>query len=74
MKNKLIKILSVIVIALLINAIFMLVAIMSCFMIEFLPLWEVIILSIIALFEAYLFVSAIDKRRKAEWKNLLKKL
>lgn len=60
------KFLNVIVIALLINAIFMFVAIMSYFMIEFFPLWKVIILSAMALFEAYWFVSTIDKRRKAE--------
>lgn len=66
MKKKIMKFLNVIVIALLINAIFMFVAIMNYFMIEFLPLWKVIILSIMALFESYFFVSAIDKRRKSK--------
>ena len=66
MKKKIMKFLNVIVIALLINAIFMFVAIMNYFMIEFLPLWKVIILSIMALFESYFFVSVIDKRRKSK--------
>lgn len=66
MNKKLLKIFSVIVIALLINAILTFVGIMIYFMIEFLPLWKFIILSIISLFEAYLFVSVIDKRRKSK--------
>ena len=62
MNKKLQKFFNVILITMLINAISTFVGVMIWFMIEFLPLWKVIVLTIISLFVAYLLVSATEHK------------